>query len=238
IIEVKGWYPAHIESGDLNQVRIASRGRTETQKHPIRQARDYMFGLMDFARGHSSCTQLLSKDKTHEGHFIFPFGHLVVLNNIRREQVDSSGFSQLFPANKVMTRDEFDQLASVAPEALVTAFKQFFDPWWAFAPLDETLVSVLRAIIHPEIILSKAAPATPVESRETLKTLDLRQERLERKVGDGHRILYGVAGSGKTVILIARARLLASDANKQVLILCYNRALAEYLQGVFANQTN
>ena len=237
IIEVKGWYPAHIESGDLNQVRIASRGRTETQRHPIRQARDYMFGLMDVARGHSGCTQLLSKDKTHEGRFIFPFGHLVVLNNIRREQLDGLGFAQLFPANKVMTRDEFDQLASVAPEGLVTAFKQFFDPWWAFAPLDETLVSVLRAIIHPEIILSKPA-ATPVESRETLKTLDLRQERLERRVGDGHRILYGVAGSGKTVILIARARLLASDANKQILILCYNRALAEYLQGVFANQTN
>ncbi len=34
IIEVKGWYPAHIESGDLNQVRIASRGRTESSETP------------------------------------------------------------------------------------------------------------------------------------------------------------------------------------------------------------
>ena len=36
--------------------------------------------------------------------------------------------------------------------------------------------------------------------------LDLRQERNAHSLGEGHRIVYGVAGSGKTIILIARAR--------------------------------
>ncbi len=237
IIEAKGWYPAHIEGGDLNQVRITSRGRTETQRHPIRQARDYMFELLNAAKAFSSSPALLQSGGDHAGQLIFPFGHIVVLNNVKREQLDSLGLTQLFPASKVMTRDEFEQLASTTPEALIAALKKFFDPWWGFAALNEAQISALRAIIHPEIVISKA-PAERGESREALKTLDLRQERLERKIGDGHRIVYGVAGSGKTVILIARARLLAADENKQVLVLCYNRPLAEHIQGIFAKKSN
>src|SRR5271166_6292187 len=103
IIEVKGWYPGHIESGDLNQVRITSRGRTEIQRHPIRQARDYMFGLMNAAKAFSNSTALLRSGGDHAGQLIFPLGHLAVLNNIKRDQLDSLGLTQLFPPSKVMT---------------------------------------------------------------------------------------------------------------------------------------
>jgi len=68
--------------------------------------------------------------------------------------------------------------------------------------------------------------------------LDLRQERNAHSIGEGHRIVYGVAGSGKTVILVARARLVAEDAKKRVLVLCYNGALAEYFRLLFAQTTN
>ena len=237
IIEVKGWYPGHIESGDLNQVRITSRGRTETQRHPIRQARDYMFGLMNAAKAFSKSDTLLRTRGDHAGQLIFPLGNLAVLNNIKRDQLNSLGLTPLFPPSKVMTRDEFEQLATIETEGLVPALKSFFDPWWDFAALNDTQISALRAIIHPEIVISKA-PLGRDECRETLKTLDLRQERFERNIGEGHRILYGVAGSGKTVILIARTRLLAAEASKEVLVLCYNRPLAEHIQGIFAHQKN
>jgi superfamily I DNA and RNA helicase len=68
--------------------------------------------------------------------------------------------------------------------------------------------------------------------------LDLREERNAHSLGEGHRLVYGVAGSGKTVILIARARHVTQYPNKQVLILCFNRALAEYFQRLFAQTTN
>jgi superfamily I DNA and RNA helicase len=42
--------------------------------------------------------------------------------------------------------------------------------------------------------------------------LDRRQENNARKIGEGHRIIYGVAGSGKTVLLIARATLSAASS--------------------------
>ncbi|MFW6170285.1 MAG: 3'-5' exonuclease [Planctomycetota bacterium] len=48
--------------------------------------------------------------------------------------------------------------------------------------------------------------------------------------------MYGVAGSGKTVLLLARARLLSEqEAESRVLVLCYNVALASYLKQCLAD---
>lgn len=54
----------------------------------------------------------------------------------------------------------------------------------------------------------------------------------------GHRVLYGVAGSGKTVILIARAKLIAEDEQRQILLLCFNRPLASHFRQVLAPHSN
>ena len=84
----------------LNQVRITkNRGRTETQRHPTGQARDYMLELMDAAKAFSGSAALLRSGGNHAGQLICPFGHLVVLNNMRREQLDILGLTQLFPAS-------------------------------------------------------------------------------------------------------------------------------------------
>jgi superfamily I DNA/RNA helicase len=62
---------------------------------------------------------------------------------------------------------------------------------------------------------------------------------MARNVGEGHRLVFGVAGSGKTVVLIARAKLLAeTNSRGQVLVLCFNLALRLYLSHVLAGLTN
>ena len=63
--------------------------------------------------------------------------------------------------------------------------------------------------------------------------LDRRQENNARKIGEGHRIIYGVAGSGKTVLLIARAKWLHErDPHAKILLLCYNVSLKAYLKHI------
>jgi superfamily I DNA/RNA helicase len=176
---------------------------------------------------------LLHAEGAHVGKFTFPFGHLVVLNNCTREQLDERGLSEVFPGRRVIARDEFDVLS---PDETIDRLKSCFDPWWAFGELSERQISILRSVIHPQIVISPLAEATRAE--QPLVVLDLRQERNAHSLGDGHRIVYGVAGSGKTVILIARARLVAQDPDKQVLVLCFNRALAEHFQRLFAQTTN
>lgn len=65
--------------------------------------------------------------------------------------------------------------------------------------------------------------------------MDLQQETLARSLGDGHRVIHGVAGSGKTMILLYRCNYLASLApERPILIVCYNVALASRLREAIA----
>jgi superfamily I DNA/RNA helicase len=61
-----------------------------------------------------------------------------------------------------------------------------------------------------------------------MRVMDLQQEQLARSLGDGHRVVHGVAGSGKTMILGYRAAFLAQAASaaRPVLVLCFNEPLA------------
>ncbi|MBP6677243.1 MAG: AAA family ATPase, partial [Vitreoscilla sp.] len=70
-----------------------------------------------------------------------------------------------------------------------------------------------------------AAPALP----DLLQVMDLQQEQIARTLGEGHRVIHGAAGSGKTMILIFRAQHLAAAArpDQPVLVLCFNRTLAD-----------
>jgi hypothetical protein len=234
IVEVKGWYPNHILKANNVEVTINSRGPPEIRKHPVRQAREYQHQLMDTARRHSETAALLQREGAHLGRFIFPFGHVVVLNNCTRQQLVERGLAEVFPVGRVFARDELEALS---PHETIDRLKKCFDPWWAFGRLSERQISILRSIIHPEIVISPPARAAGAE-QHPLTVLDLRQERNAHSLGEGHRIVYGVSGSGKTVILIARARLVAQDPKKQVLMLCFNRALAEYFQRLFSQTAN
>jgi hypothetical protein len=81
------------------------------------------------------------------------------------------------------------------------------------------LPSIKQAEIH-KFFLSMSPQAI-------IKLLDRQQEQLACALRDGHRLIFGVAGSGKTVVVIARARYLAlSHPDWRILILCYNRNLS------------
>ena len=73
----------------------------------------------------------------------------------------------------------------------------------------------------------------------SLQVLDRRQEVLARKIGDGHRVINGVAGSGKTVLLIHRAKWLGfQDSARRIVVLCYNKCLAAYLRNALNDCPN
>ncbi|ENI5113281.1 hypothetical protein ACS0LX_005317, partial [Escherichia coli] len=49
---------------------------------------------------------------------------------------------------------------------------------------------ILRAHLFPEVT---------VKQNSQIKIMDIQQEILARNIGDGHRVIHGVAGSGKTM---------------------------------------
>jgi hypothetical protein len=243
IIEVKGWYPADILRGDHQDVRVKSRDGVETvQAHPVRQGRDYMHRLRDECREHPFSTVLLNTAGEREGAFIFPFGHIAVLSNITRGQLDDAArpLAPVFSQSNIVTRDELMGWTELDAKALKAELIKRFDPYWPIAKMTQRQIDVLRTVIHPEVQISAEAqtPGHRALPPAGLKVLDYRQERNARSIGDGHRVVYGVAGSGKTILLIARAKMLAEDPGKRVLVLCFNKVLASSLRAVLAGHRN
>jgi len=84
-------------------------------------------------------------------------------------------------------------------------------------------VAVIRGIIFPEIQLQVEAHR---EIDKIIKTLDIEQELFAKRVPVGHYLISGVPGSGKTVVLIARAiHLLKQYPHWKIAIVTYNKSL-------------
>ena len=245
VIEVKGWYPKDIEAADNNLVSVKEGNRLVRRVHPVRQARDYMLSLMDRSREIGRSQLLIHPDGKMQGRFKFPFGHLAVLSNITSEQITERGFGQVFTDSKVVYRDLLLQWEESRPsgQELIDTLKGYFDPFWEIDPMTDEMVAVLRAIIHPEIIIQRLPYEDGSDTNQPdLKVLDKEQEEAARKIGAGHRLIFGVPGSGKTVLLIARAKILATPARERpeykVLVLCFNVSLASYLKRCLADYPN
>ncbi|SFI36387.1 nuclease-related domain-containing DEAD/DEAH box helicase [Nitrosomonas sp. Nm34] len=245
IIEVKGWYAKEIIATDHNSVLIKGQHGEVRYNHPVRQARDYMLSLMDQCRENPSCRRLLVKEGEQQNKFIFPFGHFAVLSNITSDHLlnhPAGDLTSIFSVEKNITRDvlmEWADNEDLSENDVCKILQDKFNPYWEIPVLTEEQIDILRSIIHPEIIISTSNRSESSATTSSIKVLDLKQEQNARKIGDGHRIIFGVAGSGKTVLLISKARLISTQRpNDNVLLLCYNVALSVYLKSCLADCSN
>lgn len=98
--------------------------------------------------------------------------------------------------------------------------------------LSNAEILAVRSVLFPEI----AIPTEISESDEFIevkdvKALDYEQEEFAKRVPNGHYMVSGIPGSGKTVILLSRALHLAQRyENYSILILTYTKALANKLK--------
>jgi hypothetical protein len=108
-------------------------------------------------------------------------------------------------------------------------------------PLDEAREQVVRGIVRPHTIIAGALAdeeedgqlvfRPPVEDEDdVIRVLDREQERLAHHLGEGYRAIRGVAGSGKTLVLVFRAKWYAEHfPNHRVLLTCFNVPLQRAL---------
>jgi len=87
-------------------------------------------------------------------------------------------------------------------------------------------ISIIRGILFPEIKVK--------DVYDKIKVLDCKQELFAKKIPDGHYMVSGVPGSGKTVMLIARAiYLLKKNPTWYIKIVTYNRSLNSKIKSRF-----
>ncbi len=99
--------------------------------------------------------------------------------------------------------------------------------------LDGSGQAQVRAAINPKIVIGRQGQmfdAAPQNDSEMIRVLDLAQERLAEHLGPGYRLIRGVAGSGKTLVLTHRARFIGQYFRQwRILLACFNRVLAQAL---------
>jgi hypothetical protein len=231
VLEVKDWRLETIRTMDRNSTQIQVNGREKREANPLEQARQYAFvvkGLLE------TDPLLIGESGTrYQGRLLFPWGHGVVLTNVSRKAFAATDLGEVIPSERVICQDEM--LESEDPEV----FQQRL--WAMFGVTFPCLLSMpqidrIRYHLFPEIRVYQGtfdvAPAADSEDAtvpDIVRVMDLRQEQLARSLGEGHRIIHGVAGSGKTMILGYRMGQLAPAMRKPILVLCYNKALAARL---------
>jgi Nuclease-related domain/UvrD-like helicase C-terminal domain/AAA domain len=243
LLEVKDWRRSTLGAATRDAVELHTpRGRV-TQPHPLRQARDYTMELVDLMKADPA---LVHPSGPFEGRLLFPYGWGVVFSSLKRADVHSTGaasdFDELFPPSRTLLRDDLEDsvLAADFQSRLWGLFTVSYPHTLTLPQRDR-----IRWHLFPDVRLPTQATldlrssddgqgTAPPLLPSLLQVMDLQQEQVARSLGEGHRVIHGAAGSGKTMILIFRAQYLAAIAKPErpILVLCFNRTLATRIEAL------
>ncbi|MBD1918319.1 MULTISPECIES: 3'-5' exonuclease [Cyanophyceae] len=243
IIEVKGWFAGNIVEAGEQFFKVKGKQGIESYQSPLRQAHGYFCTAAERFKGYPILRQL---DGNYEGKLVFPVGTGAVMSNINEPQAHEENIYNFLQQPHVAYRDELLEWENYTSEMLVQRLRDMFKVYFDFPSLTVDQVNTIKGCLHPETVI-REKPVTsssvpegvelPVGS-SVVVPLDIDQERLARNMKDGHRLISGVAGSGKTLILLARAKVLANRLfDQRILILCFNITLAAHLRSLLHGDT-
>jgi hypothetical protein len=173
-----------------------------------------------------------------------PVEGIAVFARVDAPRAEQLGVEVIVATDHAIFKDDLDAAISSGDEAILTRIFNKLVEGGLPDDLTNAEQDEVRALIHPEVVIRPAEGQGSLFGRSTepdqvVKVMDLRQERLAKGLGGGHRVIRGVAGSGKTIVLIARARLLArSYPQDRILVTCFTRSLASRLREHLRDQPN
>ena len=240
-LEVKDWLAPNIKKISHTSVDLLTDGGVKSVANPIEQARQTAYQVINQLERDP---QLKNPGGRHQGKLVFPYGYGVVFTNITRAQFNDGlpeeARSKVLPDHLLICKDEMTESANAEKfqEQLWGMFNYQFGNKLTLPQIDR-----IRWHLFPEIRIGehqgtffdedkpKAMQTSLTEQLpELIKIMDIQQEQLARSLGDGHRVIHGVAGSGKTLILGYRCLQLAQVLHQPILVLCFNITLAARLR--------
>jgi len=235
ILETKDWKLETIRQATRQAWDILVDGRIKVVMSPLAQAR---FCAIQVVNALERDPQLVQASGRHQGKLAFPWGHGVVFTRITRKQFDAAGLGEAMEPHCVICQDEM--LETAGAEEFQQRLWNMFAHSFGGGMMSLPQLDRVRWNMFPQVRVQTQGALfddndPDAEFPDMLRVMDLQQEQLARSLGDGHRVIHGVAGSGKTMILGYRAEYLAqahTDASKPILILCYNEPLAVKLASV------
>jgi hypothetical protein len=233
VLEVKDWRLSTLLQADKQNWEIMGDNGPKTVINPLEQARQYAHQVV---KALERDAQLVQPEGAHAGKLAFPWSYGVVFTNITRKQFEAAELHKAIEPQRVICQDEM--LESVDAEDLQSRLWEMF-PYGMRGVISLPQMDRVRWIMFPEVRVQQGTlfddDDADAQLPDIMRVMDLQQEQLARSLGDGHRVIHGVAGSGKTMILGYRAEYLAQAStafSKPILILCFNEPLGVKLHSV------
>jgi superfamily I DNA/RNA helicase len=170
--------------------------------------------------------------------------YFVAFPNIRRQEFTEASLDKVMAEDHVLLRDDLK-------DEKIFAYRFYLEYKKLPNRLTREKWNAVRLALFPELKIPGseqwfASPA-PAKGPIILESeaasefgLDLAQEQVAKSLGDGPRFLHGIAGTGKTLILLYHAKLysangLASGQPRKILVLCWNISLAQYMRQAYGS---
>lgn len=233
ILEVKDWRLSTIQSMTRTSATIITSSGAKTVPSPLEQARQYAHEVVGLLQKDPALTA--EHKERNRGKLLFPWSYGVVLANITRAQFESTDLGEVLLPDRVICQDEMYE--DVDEEAFQARLWGMF-PWDFGGVLTLPQIDRVRWHVFPEIRIEAVQQTGMFEDHipDIIRIMDIQQEQLARSLGEGHRVIHGVAGSGKTMILGYRCLHLAKALHKPILALCYNKTLAARLHDMMVEK--
>lgn len=242
LIEVKDWSFQTVAKATPDVWTLRLRDGSERRKlNPLEQARRALCRFKDILE---AAPPLRQPSGAQKGGLCFPIAHCAIFARISRRQATqpSGNLLRVLDSDLCLFRDDLPSDphhpsdGATFARKLQRAFIHGFD----FPPLSDAALETLRSILFPEVRLplprhTPSGPLRTPEQNDSLRALDLAQERVAKQISSDHHVLKGVAGSGKSLVLACRAKFLQTQhPDWQILIVCFNRSLRQYLRQLSA----
>lgn len=230
IVEVKDWSVSNIVRATPEQFFVRFGGSAPSpQMNPHQKCQVYL----RHARESLVAMPVLRGDA---GKLWVAICHFVAFPHISEQEFIDQDFGSVIPLENVLLAEDL-----VSGESFIGRYDRALPR--LETPLTAEQADAVRKALFPSIgialgtkdgfirkgagIVVDEVPVEPIQ-------LSLEQEQIAKSLGEGPRLLRGIAGTGKTLIMLYRAKLLAAN-NKdlRILILCWNTAFANYLSQVY-----
>ncbi len=242
-LEVKDWKHDSLKNISSAEVSLLTDTGLKTVANPIEQARQCAYQVIN-QLVHDP--QLRTTGGRHAEKLAFPYGYGVVFTNITRRQFElglpEGARQKVLPDHLLLCKDDFTDSAEaeVFQQQLWGMFNYQFGHKLTLPQIDRVrwhLFPEIRISTHQSGFFDNEAGQQELAQQlpELIRIMDIQQEQLARSLGDGHRVIHGVAGSGKTLILGYRCLQLAEVLHQPILVLCFNITLAARLRA-FINE--
>jgi hypothetical protein len=235
VFEVKDWgLDSIVESGPESFTVRMERGE-ESKTSPYSQARECSYKVREEIQREPA---LCHSSGNHKGKPVLPVGYVVVFPNISKAKSEGSVHADRLNSQITLFHEDLanDGPYLKHPQDGQKAFLEFaryaLQVSFPVPPLSGSQVEALKKKVFSDSVIRIVDTHVRRQTRRVGEVaMDQLQEKYAREIGGGPRLLKGVAGSGKTLVLLQRAIYKAKydPSVRRILFTCYNLSLANHV---------